>query len=239
MARVTLVRHAQASFLESNYDQLCATGEVQARLLGEYWARRGVSFRRAWSGPSARQVQTGRIVEQAYQAMGRDFPELRIMNEFDEYPGDAVLRQGLSQLLEASEDVRLAHKTFHDAKDSTERRRMFQKLFELVIGKWVSGDMTVAGIESWDDFCERVGRGLAQVSNGATPSGDLVVFTSGGPIAVAMRRALHLSHADTLQMTWMSRNASFSEFLSSADRFTLSIFNATPHLDNESLVTYR
>jgi broad specificity phosphatase PhoE len=239
MALVTLVRHAQASFLESNYDQLCATGELQARLLGEYWARRGVDFRRAWSGPCARQTQTAHMVEEAYRAMGRDFPALEIMDEFDEYPGDVVMRQGLPQLLEASEDVRRTHKTFQDAKDSTERRRMFQKLFEFVIGKWVNGDVTVAGIESWHDFCTRVGRGLAKMANGATPSGDLVVFTSGGPIAVAMRRALHLSHPDTLQMTWMSRNASFSEFLSSVDRFTLSTFNATPHLDDESLLTYR
>jgi len=160
------------------------------------------------------------------------------MNAFDEYPGDLVLRQGLPRLLEASEDVRRAHKTFQDAKDSTERRRMFQKLFEVVISKWVSGDVTVAGVESWDEFCARVGRGLANIANG-TSSGDLVVFTSGGPIAVALRRALHLSHADTLQMTWMSRNASFTEFLSSGDRFTLSTFNATPHLDDESLLTYR
>lgn len=237
MARVTLVRHAQA--LEPNYDQLCATGEVQARLLGEYWARRGVSFRRAWSGPCARQVQTARIVEEAYRAMGRDFPELEIMNEFDEYPGGVVLRQGLPELLEVSEDVRRTHKTFQDCMDSTERRRIFQRLFEIVIGKWVGGDVTVAGIESWNDFCARVGRGLANMANGATVGGNLLVFTSGGPIAVAMRRALHLSHADTLQMSWMSRNASFSEFLSSGDRFTLNTFNATPHLDDESLLTYR
>jgi hypothetical protein len=54
-----------------------------------------------------------------------------------------------------------------------------------------------------------------------------------------MRRALNLSHADTLQLTWMSRNASFTEFLSSGDRFTLSAFNAHPHLEDESLLTYR
>lgn len=56
MRRVVLVRHAQASFLEPNYFKLCATGEVQARLLGEYWARCGALFSRAWSGPRVRQV---------------------------------------------------------------------------------------------------------------------------------------------------------------------------------------
>jgi broad specificity phosphatase PhoE len=97
----------------------------------------------------------------------------------------------------------------------------------------------VDGVESWPDFCARVDRGIATIVNGATPSGDSVVFTSGGPIGVAMRRALRLSHSDTLQLTWMSRNSSFTEFLSSGDRFTLSTFNAHPHLEDESLLTYR
>ena len=69
-------------------------------------------------------------------------------------------------------------------------------------------------------------------------SGDDVVFTSGGPIGLAMGRALHLSESDTLQMTYMSRNASFSEFVSSGDRFTLSAFNTHPHLTDDSLITY-
>ncbi len=239
MSRVILVRHAQASFLEPNYDKLCATGEVQARLLGEYWARRGVLFSRAWSGPRVRQVQTGRMVEEAYRRLGREFPEVAVMNEFDEYPAEAVLKLGLPQVLEKSQEVRDLHRAFEQAKDTDERKRSFQQMFEAVIGMWVSGELVVDGVESWQDFCARVDRGIATIVNSTTPAGDSVVFTSGGPIGVAMRRALHLSHADTLQLTWMSRNASFTEFLSSGSRFTLSTFNAHPHLEDESLLTYR
>ena len=112
-------------------------------------------------------------------------------------------------------------------------------MFEAVIGKWMSGELAIGGVESWPDFCARVDRGIAAIVNGVTPGGDSVVFTSGGPIGVAMRRALHLSHADTLQLTWMSRNASFSEFLNSGERFTLSTFNSHPHLEDDSLLTYR
>src|ERR1700691_86441 len=90
MSRVILVRHAQASFLEPIYDKLCATGEVQGRLLGEYWARRGMLFSCAWSGPRVRQMQTARMVEEAYRELGREFPELAVMEEFDEYPAQAV-----------------------------------------------------------------------------------------------------------------------------------------------------
>jgi broad specificity phosphatase PhoE len=239
MSRVILVRHAQASFLEPIYDKLCATGEVQARLLGEYWARRGVLFSCAWSGPRVRQVQTGRIVGDAYRRVGREFPELAVTNEFDEYPAEAVLKQGLPQVLERSQAVRDLHRAFEQSKDTDARKRRFQQMFEAVIGMWVSGELVVEGVESWQDFCARVDRGIATIVNSTTLSGDSVVFTSGGPIGVAMRRALNLSHADTLQLTWMSRNASFTEFLSSGSRFTLSTFNAHPHLEDESLLTYR
>ena len=239
MSRVILVRHAQASFLEPIYDKLCATGEVQARLLGEYWARRGVLFSCAWSGPRVRQVQTGRIVGDAYRRVGREFPELAVTNEFDEYPAEAVLKQGLPQVLERSQAVRDLHRGFEQSKDTDARKRRFQQMFEAVIGMWVSGELVVEGVESWQDFCARVDRGIATIVNSTTLSGDSVVFTSGGPIGVAMRRALNLSHADTLQLTWMSRNASFTEFLSSGSRFTLSTFNAHPHLEDESLLTYR
>jgi broad specificity phosphatase PhoE len=239
MSRVILVRHAQASFLEPIYDKLCATGEVQARLLGEYWARRGVLFSCAWSGPRVRQVETGRIVEDAYRRVGREFPELAVTNEFDEYPAEAVLKQGLPQVLERSQAVRDLHRGFEQSKDTDARKRRFQQMFEAVIGMWASGELVVDGVESWQDFCVRVDRGIATIVNSTTLSGDSVVFTSGGPIGVAMRRALNLSHADTLQLTWMSRNASFTEFLSSGNRFTLSTFNAHPHLEDESLLTYR
>jgi broad specificity phosphatase PhoE len=239
MSRVVLVRHAQASFLEPIYDKLCATGEVQARLLGEYWARRGVLFNFAWSGPRVRQVQTGRIVEEAYRRVGREFPELAVTNEFDEYPAEAVLKQGLPQVLERSQAVRDLHRAFEQSKDTDARKRRFQEMFEAVIGMWVSGELVIDGVESWQEFCARVDRGITTIVSSATPAGDSVVFTSGGPIGVAMQRALNLSHADTLRLTWMSRNASFTEFLSSGSRFTLSTFNAHPHLEDESLLTYR
>ncbi|MFZ3277554.1 MAG: histidine phosphatase family protein [Candidatus Sulfotelmatobacter sp.] len=239
MSRVILVRHAQASFLEPNYDKLCTTGEEQARLLGEYWTRRGVRFGRAYSGPRVRQLQTAHIVEETYRRLAQEFPEVGVMNEFDEYPAEAVLKLGLPQVLEKSPEVSDLHRVFEHANDIDERKRSFQQMFEAVIGMWVSGELAIDGVESWPDFCARVDRGIAALANSATLAGDSVVFTSGGQIGVAMRRALHLSHADTLQLTWMSRNASFTEFLSSGDRFTLGTFNAHPHLEEERLLTYR
>ena len=245
MSHIIFARHGQASLLAGDYDQLCANGEEQARLLGEYWARRGVVFSHAYSGPRVRQRETARIVADIYHSAGVAFPETTVMNDFDEYQADAVLRKCLPQLLQENGEIQELHHAYEHAKESSgagatgERRKTFQKLFEAVITRWVEGEVTAAGIESWHDFCLRVERGLAQVVRDTPAAANAVVFTSAGPIGAAMRRALHLSAVDTLQVTWMSRNASFSEFLASGERFTLSTFNAHPHLDGDGLLTYR
>jgi broad specificity phosphatase PhoE len=238
MRHITLVRHAQASFLEANYDKLCANGEAQARLLGEYWLRRGMIFHNAYSGPRIRQRETARIVADVYRDAGRCFPEVVVMSEFDEYQAAAVMHTCLPPLMRVNSEIREMSSAYEKSCDPGERRRTFQRLFEAVVGKWVAGEIAADGIESWQDFCLRVERGVVQVIHGTTPAAGAVVFTSSEPIGAAMRRALHLSAEDALQLSWMSRNASFSDFRASGERFMLSAFNAYPHLDEDSLLTY-
>jgi broad specificity phosphatase PhoE len=238
VSHIIFVRHGQASLLERDYDKLCANGERQARLLGEYWSRRGVVFGSVYSGPRVRQLETARIVAEAYRSAGLNFPETVVMNEFDEYQAEAALRECLPQLLLVNTEIKDLQRAYKDS-ESSDRRKTFQKLFEAVIAKWVAGEVTADGVESWQDFCLRVERGLAHVMRNTPPAANSVVFTSAGAIGAAVRRALHLSAEDTLQVTWMSRNTSFSEFLASGERFTLSSFNAHPHLDGDGLLTYR
>jgi broad specificity phosphatase PhoE len=239
MSRVLLVRHAQASFLEPDYDRLSPLGETQTQHLGKYWARRKVSFDRTCSGPCLRQRDTARIVGEAYREAGLSFPEPIVMREFDEYQGEAVLGQALPQLVETDATIRELHQEFLNVSTAADRSKPFQKLFEAVIGKWVGGVISVPGVESWDEFCARVNSGLSRFFAAAKHGEQSVIFCSGGPISVAVQRALNLSGQDTLRIAWMSRNCSYSEFLYSGERFTLSSFNAFPHLDDASLLTYR
>ena len=239
MGRLVLIRHAQASFLEANYDQLSAIGQEQARRLGQHWVRLKLSFHRVYSGPRVRHKDTARIVAELYRDAGLPFPEPVIMEEFDEYHGDAVLEQGLPQLLEKNEEVRELHRAFQNASSSDRRLANFEKMFETVITKWVDGEIVLPTIESWTGFCNRVDRGLSQCISANGRGQQLAIFCSGGPIGVAMRRAFHLSSRDTLRAAWMVRNCAYSEFLFSNDRFTLSSFNSFPYLDDTSLLTYR
>ena len=239
MSRVLLVRHAQASFLEPDYDRLSPLGETQAQHLGKYWARHKVLFDRTCSGPCLRQRDTARIVGEAYRDAGLSFPEPIVMREFDEYQGEVVLKHALPQLVETDATIRELHQEFLNVRTPTDRSKPFQKMFEAIVGKWVSGIISVPGVESWDEFCARVNSGLSRFFAAAKHGEKSVIFCSGGPIAVAVQRALNLSGQDTLRIAWMSRNCSYSEFIYSGDRFTLSSFNAFPHLDDESLLTYR
>jgi broad specificity phosphatase PhoE len=239
MGILYLVRHAQASFLEPNYDKLSALGETQARVLGEYWAQRKITFDRVGVGPCARQKETARLVSAAYQIAGLNFPEPQVLAEFDEYQGEAVLRGSLPALLEKDPRIRDLHAAFQSSASNAAKRVAFQKLFEAVIGDWVRGVIHLEGVETWLQFCARVNSGLDKFLASDKRGQRVAVFTSGGPIAVASQRALRLSPESTLQMTWMSRNASWSEFLYGAERFTLSSFNIHEHIADPAMRTYR
>lgn len=239
MSRIFLVRHAQGSFGERNYDKLSATGETQAHLLGEYWAERKLAWDLVCTGPRARQQDTARIVREAYRRAGLDFPEPQVLPEFDEYHGDAVLERGLPGLVARDAEVQRLYEAFESSGSAGSRVRNFQKLFEAVIGRWVEGELPVEGVESWPQFCARVQRGLGGVVAGDGRGRQIAIFSSGGPISVAMQRALELTAQNTLRVAWMVRNCAISEFLASGARFTLSSFNEVPHLDDTALLTYR
>jgi broad specificity phosphatase PhoE len=239
MGILVLVRHAQASFLEQNYDKLSQLGEAQALLLGDYWAQRKIAFDRVCVGPCVRQKDTARLVSDAFEKNGLEFPQSLVLAEFDEYQGEAVLVGSLPGLLQNDQHVRDLHASFQSAPDPDRRRATFQKLFEAVIGKWVQGEIYPQGVETWPEFCSRVKSGLSKLLSAVGRGERVAIFTSGGPVAVAMQRALQLSAERTLQVSWMSRNSSWSEFLYDAERLTLSSFNSHGHIKDPAMLTYR
>jgi broad specificity phosphatase PhoE len=239
MGRLLLIRHAQASFHDQNYDKLSAIGEEQARRLGQHWVRQKMMFHKVCSGPRVRQKDTARIVAKVYHDARLPFPEPVVIQELDEYQGGAILEQGLPLLIENDGEVRKLHQAFENSSSPDQRLVNFEKMFEMLITRWVDGEVVLPAVESWPEFCARGDRGLSQCISANGRGQQVAVFCSAGLIGVAMRRAFHLSLQDTLRATWTVRNSSYSEFLFSKDRFTLSTFNAFPHLEEASLLTYR
>jgi broad specificity phosphatase PhoE len=239
MSLLYLVRHAQASFLQENYDKLSPLGEQQATILGEYWAEKKLKFDRVAAGPCERHKHTAQLVASAYEVSNQNSPELQKLEEFDEYQAEAVLKRTLPDLLATDESIVKLQAAFKSSASNAEERKHFQKLFEAVINKWVRAEISPKDVESWQEFKTRVNSGLKKFLNQSQRGETVAIFTSGGPIAIAMQTALGLSDESALGVSWMSQNCSWSEFLYGADRFTLSTFNSHPHLENSAMLTYR
>lgn len=236
MGLITFVRHGQASFLQADYDRLSTLGELQARKLGQYWIANGVRFDHVYYGPARRQSGTGEIVRQVYTDANVEWPEPSCLPEFDEYPGIEVMRAFLPGLIDKHEDIRLLEAEFRTAGEHRVAARAFEKIFQRVTRLWVAGELESPDVETWQAFCDRVDRGIGKVRAAA---GRAVIFSSGGVMAATARIALDLSPQRTLELSWTPRNASYSEFLFSGERFSLNTFNAYPHLDSPDLLTWR
>lgn len=239
MGTLLIIRHAQASFLAENYDQLSTLGQTQAHLLGRFWAANNLRFDRVACGPRERQQNTAQLVAEAYATCNHTFPETEIYPEFDEYQAEAIMQAGLPILLESFPQIRALNAAFSLAVEPDTRRLTFQRLFESVIAHWVCGELQLNSVESWPAFCARVNSGIDRILATQQRSERIAVFTSAGPMALALQRALTISPEKTLQMSWMPRNSSWSEFLYSKNKFTLSSFNTHPHLDDPAHLTYR
>ncbi len=236
MGLLTVVRHGQASFLQADYDKLSPLGEEQARKLAAYWLESGARFDRVYYGPALRQRRTGEIVAEAMRDTGVPWPEARVDDDFDEYAGIEVMKRALPRLCETDVEIGSLHRDFREARAGPLAGRTFEKMFQRVMRLWVAGELPCDDIECWCGFCERIARAIARVRQGG---GRPVVFTSGGVMAATARVALDLSPLHTMELSWMPRNASYSEFLFSGERFSLSSFNAHPHLDAPELLTWR
>jgi broad specificity phosphatase PhoE len=128
---------------------------------------------------------------------------------------------------------------FERAEGQAARFKSFQRMFEVIIGRWAAGDLPVPGIEPWSDFCDRVQSGFSRLAGNGSRGQTVVIFTSGGPTGVAMQRALQLSTQATLKTAWMVANSAYSQFLFSGNRFTLTSYNSYPHITSRDFLTYR
>ena len=150
-----------------------------------------------------------------------------------------MVRTFLPALIETHEEIRALETEYRQTAEQGAAFRIYEKLFARITRMWVDEELHSPQLEAWKDFCARIERGIALIRNAAGKNERIVVFTSGGVIAATARLALDLSPQRTLELSWTSRNASYTEFLISSDRFLLSGFNNHPHLEDGELLTYR
>ena len=240
MSTLILIRHGQAMFGTEDYDRLSPLGLSQSTILGQYWARRRRGFDAVFSGAMERQKQTLRAVGEILQKAGLGFPESGIITGFNEYDSRGIMTHLYPRLLEEDLRIKEVVKRYPGIGDGTpEGRRAFQQVFEIVLERWLEDPDPGHGTESFPRFQDRVVAGIEKIRSDYASGKTVAVFTSGGAIAISLQYALGLSGRKALSLQWIIKNASITEFTYDRERFTLSGFNQTPHLEEEGMITYR
>ena len=239
MSLLTMVRHGQASYMSADYDKLSPMGEEQAVKLGQFWVRHEWTFDRVFHGPAKRHIRTMELAGAQVKDAGLPWPKPELLTAFDEFDAYSMMKLMVPQLVEVDDEVRARNQAFVDHQDSPEAGRLLQLLFEAVAHHWCTDKFATPGVETWSQFRERITAAVMQLRSSAPRSSHTAVFTSAGPIAATVASALDLRPNKSIEFVWLSRNCSYSEFLMSGDRFSLSSFNSFPHLDDKRYLTYR
>ena len=206
-----LVRHGQASFGADNYDQLSDLGQRQCLQLGRYFASKGRRFEAVISGTLQRQIQS----QQAIAAgLGQATEALRLpgLNEYDSH---AVISAVHPQPL---------------AKPSTpELYRHHFRLLRQGLAAWMAGQTQPVGMPSYADFVAGVAAAMDHVRSQC--EGDVLMVSSGGPIATAVGGVLGVAPEVTVELNMRIRNSAVTEFHFNPKRHALVSYNTLPHLD--------
>jgi broad specificity phosphatase PhoE len=225
--------------MAEDYDRLSKLGEEQSRKLGEFWIRHQIVFDACFCGPARRHAGTVEIAGDSVRSAGLPWPEPELVKELDEFDAFRMMQLLTPRLAECDPEVRRLNESFNANRNAPEAGQILQKLFEAVARSWCSGLHDVPDIESWAQFCERVRTGIDRIRSVSGRGRNVAVFTSGGVIAATVARALELTPEKGIEFVWLSRNASFSEFLYSDHRFSVHSFNSIPHIEERRLLTYR
>jgi broad specificity phosphatase PhoE len=235
MGQIYLVRHGQASFGTANYDQLSNLGVEQARQLGTWFAERGQSFHRVVTGGMMRHRQTADACMAALPASLRTEGEWESDVGFNEYDHHEVLLRHRPDFVDP-----IAVKDF--LAKSEDPKRVFQKIFQLAMTRWMDGQHDDEYGEPWPVFRARCVAALQRLLDSAGPSQNIIVFTSGGTIATLCQHLMHFPDRQMAELNWSLVNGAVTKLLYQPGKVTLSYLNNYAHLElsgQKQSITYR
>jgi broad specificity phosphatase PhoE len=212
MGTLYLVRHGQASFGADDYDRLSELGQRQSVRLGEYFAERGIHFDGLIAGTLRRHKQTMAGILQGMSRAGEHL-DWEGLNEYD------------SEALIAT-----VHPQKLPKPTSPEMYRHHFRLLRDAMARWMAGDTSPQGMPTYPAFVQGVSSALDHVRANHYGQNVLVV-TSGGPIATAVGHVLGTPPETTIELNLRIRNTAITEFAFTPKRHMLLTFNGIPHLD--------
>jgi broad specificity phosphatase PhoE len=231
---VYFFRHGQAGSRD-DYDRLSELGHEQATLLGAHVAREGWRFDRVLCGGLRRQQETAAaVIRQA----NLDAPVLDTRwNEFDL---DEVFAGIAPQMAADDPEFRAEFEEIERLVRSGDGaiHRQWRPADTKVVKAWIEGRYAYDG-ESWLQFVRRVKEAGAEMA--ALPSdAKVAVFTSATPVSIWVAAAFSSEqppHVMKLAGAAINSNITVLRWLHGEPH--LGCFNATPHLGDARLRTFR
>ena len=182
MTLLYLVRHARASAVEADYDQLHAEGEVQARLLGEHLGAATQQFDLVFVGPHRRQQETLRIARIAAGAVGAGWPEPIAIEGLAEAPYEILVKSHLVPLLATDKKLKAMAETLGSAADASARDAIVRTIWDYMIVLWQQGEISADGLETSQHFVGRVDDAFSGICERTREGQGALVMTSNGVI---------------------------------------------------------
>jgi len=238
MSQLILIRHAQASFMKADYDQLSPLGEQQSVILGEYLADKAEVFDKIYIGPLKRHWQTAAGVQTVFERRGLPWPTPIQLDTLDEHKGMEVMAALLPTLSKEQPQLK---KWAALAETQPESARKYHLLmFNYTMRLWARGEIDAQhmGLKPWAHFRAQVKAGMEQILAENGSGVKVAAFTSGGTMSAAVAYALQMKMEEkVMELNGIVQNTAMSTFLFSKDRLTLKSFNELPHLEDK-LVTF-
>jgi broad specificity phosphatase PhoE len=226
VSRLLLIRHGQASFGAADYDVVSELGLEQSRRLGEHLAATGTNIDAVYRGPRRRHVATAEAMRAAADDGGLELPDETVIDELDEYPAFELLRYWTPRLQRDYAEL------------AAELAAGSARAMELIVQMWARGELETGELASFAAFEDWVSAAIDQIRGRHGRGVTIAAVTSGGPIAVAVKRCLELQPDMAIAVAWVVNNASITELAFSGERLGLIGLNRIPHLP-ESLITRR
>jgi len=228
-----IIRHAQASYLSDNYDQLSDLGIQQANALGEYLSSK-IDINRIYVGPHKRHIQTSEQISVAYKNNGITIPSPVTIPHLKEYSGPATLQHYKPQLIKQDPNCIRWHKEAIANPDLIRSNSI--KIFDHFIPQWMAGEYYLEGLEDFATFRKEIAVGVDKILESYEPVKNTLIVTSAGSTSAIMAHLLGINNIDKIAEYCLSvYNASITNLQIKKGKWQLENFNNSEYLSKNRL----
>jgi broad specificity phosphatase PhoE len=225
MAKLYLVRHAQASFGMENYDQLSELGYKQSAYIPKHFEDSlHHEINAFYRGDMLRHQQTAE-----HSFTGKDMAVIPGLNEFNH---ESVLKVHRPEIADREKAMALI-------VAQSDPKKFMEDEFDLAMNKWMDEEGASAYAESFKHFKERCLASLDEIISTSRKEKhkEVVAITSGGVISLLVAHILDLPQSKYTGLNTIIANTSVTCLLFNDHKITLRYFNNYSHLPKE-MVTF-